>query len=162
MLTPEEKQRIEAEEKYRAEIRERQSTDAGIKNTKAIVKGCGCLALGILMTGATCGYFLSKPHKGERDISRQQYGDLWPLTVETGRLACRGNAVTFTDDRGTIYFLNGVAKMRNLGIDIDPIWQDTEPYTFTDRETGKVTTFTNKKPMILISDGLNICKEDGT
>ena len=48
-------------------------------------------------------------------------GDAWPLTVEDGLIACQNQAVTFTTG-GVTYAVNGTAKDRGLGRDIDPIW----------------------------------------
>ncbi len=47
----------------------------------------------------------------------------WPLTVEQGTLFCDADAVTFVAD-GQTYALNGLARGRELGMDIDPIWID--------------------------------------
>lgn len=59
-------------------------------------------------------------------ISRESVGEDWPLTVESGIVACEGNngygAVSFTAD-GTTYGVNGVALQQGLPR-IDPIWAD--------------------------------------
>lgn len=100
------------------------------------------LALLVALGGAACG---SSDQTGSKDettetteapaddgaISRADLGEKWPLTVESGTLACDGVAegagdVTFTSE-GTTYALNGLAKgraARNGWAEIDPIWAD--------------------------------------
>lgn len=57
------------------------------------------------------------------EISREEYGEDWPFTVESGRLECwRGSAAVFVTD-GTVYQLNGVAKTMGHA-PINPIWRD--------------------------------------
>lgn len=59
-------------------------------------------------------------------ISRESFGEAWPLTVDSGVLACDGKdgvgSVTFTAD-GTTYGVNGTALGQGLPA-IDPIWAD--------------------------------------
>jgi hypothetical protein len=46
----------------------------------------------------------------------------WPLTVDQGVLACDLDAVTITAE-GAVYAINGLARQRELGDDLDPIWK---------------------------------------
>lgn len=62
---------------------------------------------------------------GEQEVTRADFGDEWPLTVEGGTLRCDGEAVTFEAD-GTTYAVNGMATSRDAGADIDPIWAPGE------------------------------------
>lgn len=59
-------------------------------------------------------------------VSRESMGDEWPLTVDSGVLACDGKdgfgSVTFTVD-GTTYGVNGIAMGQGLPA-MDPIWAD--------------------------------------
>lgn len=55
-------------------------------------------------------------------VTRADFGDEWPLTVEEGELACEADAVTFTTG-GTTYGVNGLAIGRGHP-EIDPIWAD--------------------------------------
>ena len=58
-----------------------------------------------------------------RQISRSEFGDTWPFTVESGELACVGpgkNVVLTTG--GTTYGVNGTAKSRYPTV--DPIWKE--------------------------------------
>jgi hypothetical protein len=61
------------------------------------------------------------------DVSRSQFeadGKVWPLTVDSGTLACEpGSRITFEAD-GTTYAVNGLAKGDGSYADIDPIWAD--------------------------------------
>lgn len=58
-------------------------------------------------------------------ISRQEYGDRWPFTVEEGILDWEatptGTAVTFTAN-GVTYAVNGTAMTAGKYADIEPIW----------------------------------------
>lgn len=60
-------------------------------------------------------------------ISRSQYGKRWPLRVDSGTVSCNDGAITFTDNHGTIYWVNGTAgdEAKEEGWrDIHPIWAD--------------------------------------
>ena len=64
---------------------------------------------------------------GGEEISRQDLGKDWPLTVDSGTLHCERvglDAVTFTADDGTTYAVNGAAKGTDEWPDIDRIWAD--------------------------------------
>lgn len=81
-----------------------------------------------------------------KEVSANQYGDAWPLTVDSGTLACDGGAVTFTTTDGTVYPVNGTAmdQMQD-GPDLHDIWAN-------DPEVKG-----EKKYMVLIDDGLKLC-----
>lgn len=55
-----------------------------------------------------------------RTVSRADLGQSWPLTVESGALACTGGAITI-DVGGTKYAVNGTAKSTGA-LDITPVW----------------------------------------
>ena len=57
------------------------------------------------------------------DISKNDLGEDWPLTVDAGTLSCENGAVTF-ESGGTQYAVNGMAGSRDIGVDIEPIWAD--------------------------------------
>lgn len=56
-------------------------------------------------------------------VSRAQYGDRWPFTVESGYIDCDppGAAIFRTDS--LTYGLNGWAKSRGFA-DVRPVWRD--------------------------------------
>jgi hypothetical protein len=91
--------------------------------------GCGCLAA-ILLIGilfGACSYFSdddSTPRRADRTITvtAAEYGDEWPLTVDSGVLQCQGNAASIRTPRG-VYALNGFALQEGLPR-LDPIWRD--------------------------------------
>lgn len=69
------------------------------------------------MERVTAGSLLRamRPKRRERrgiTVSRAQYGDAWPLTIESGILACDGpgSAVTLIVPGGKRYALNGRAR----------------------------------------------------
>ncbi len=71
------------------------------------------------------------------EISREEYGENWPFTVDSGRLECwRGPAAVFVTD-GTVYQLNGVAKQMGHA-PIDPIWRDNPAIPGTKISLGPV------------------------
>ncbi len=56
------------------------------------------------------------------EVSAEEFGAEWPLTVPAGELRCEdGSSVTFTHD-GTTYAVNGTARGTGRWPDIDPIW----------------------------------------
>jgi hypothetical protein len=63
---------------------------------------------------------------GAEEVSRGDFGEDWPLTVDSGVLACQGaGAVTFTALDGTTYAVNGLAQSATPYPEIDPIWADS-------------------------------------
>lgn len=55
-------------------------------------------------------------------VTQQEFGADWPLTVSSGTLRCEGaGAVLFRSPDGTDYAVNGTALTAGYG-DIDPIW----------------------------------------
>jgi Protein of unknown function (DUF2511) len=54
-----------------------------------------------------------------KQVTRQELGNRWPLTVESGRVNCDHGALVFAH-HGTIYALNGVALGKGC-LRIDPI-----------------------------------------
>lgn len=66
----------------------------------------------------------------QRVVSRSDFGDAWPLTVESGTLRCEpGRAVVFRSPDGTDYAVNGSA-MDGRYRDIEAIWAaNTDPAT---------------------------------
>jgi hypothetical protein len=81
---------------------------------------------------------------GTRHITRADYGDEWPLTVESGTLSCQpGGAIVFTAEDGTAYGVNGLAADF---AEIDSIWADNP---------SGVTPKLNIGP--LIEDGQELC-----
>ena len=58
-------------------------------------------------------------------VSRSDFGEDWPLTVDSGTLQCEGaGAVTFTTEDGTTYAVNGLASGMDRWPEIDSIWAD--------------------------------------
>ena len=58
----------------------------------------------------------------EREVSAECI-EPWPLTVDSGTLACNAASVTIVAD-GTVWAVNGMASTRDDGAEIDPIWAD--------------------------------------
>ncbi len=84
----------------------------------------------------------------QREVSRADLGDDWPLTVESGVLRCEGSAVTL-ESGGTVYYLNGTAKGRGIGEDPASIWADDE--------ANKMGL--KKSLATLVIMGLDLCNE---
>lgn len=63
--------------------------------------------------------------RGRVFVSREEFGDRWPLTVERGEVWCVDClAAIFRDpETNTLYGLNGIADSRGAE-DIRPIWRD--------------------------------------
>ncbi len=61
--------------------------------------------------------------RNSREVSRSEFGERWPFTVDRGVVRCDNNAITFATD-GNVYAVNGVAKSRGIAA-IEPIWRAT-------------------------------------
>lgn len=70
----------------------------------------------LVLTGLCCG-----PAPETRQVSTADFGDGWPLTVESGLLRCRAGAVTF-ETGGRVYAVNGRAMSDTRNLDIGRIW----------------------------------------
>ena len=57
-------------------------------------------------------------------MTRQELGDRWPLTVDSGHVDCESGALVFRHD-GTTYALNGTALGKGHP-GIDPIWNNED------------------------------------
>lgn len=83
-------------------------------------------------------------------VSRAELGEEWPLTVEEGTLRCDGakeaGAVFFEAD-GRVYPVNGIARGRTDGPEIDGIWADDPDFAGAKKNIG-----------ILIERGLELCE----
>lgn len=90
----------------------------------------------------------------ERTVSRADYGNDWPLTVESGTLRCDPpSAVTFTTEDRTTYWINGTAASMADGngwLDVEAIWADDPDPTYEGLDL-KISIGP------LIDDGLTLC-----
>ena len=60
-------------------------------------------------------------------ITKMDFGDKWPFTVNEGRLECEGFAVIFHAN-GKAYGVNGAATGQKKYSDIKEIWADDPKY----------------------------------
>ncbi len=60
-------------------------------------------------------------------VSRQQFGDKWPLTVESGEVECLKGFIILFHTSGKTYALNGGAIDSGYSR-IEPIWQNDPQY----------------------------------
>jgi len=80
------------------------------------------LILSLAVTLMACGQ-PSSPSPAGIQVTRAQYGDRWPFTIESGYLDCiPPGAVVFRSQSGA-YAVNGLAESRGFA-DVDPIWRD--------------------------------------
>jgi hypothetical protein len=56
-------------------------------------------------------------------VTKSQYGDDWPFTIESGYVESVDYAVVFHGCNGTTYALNGIARGQGVYEEIDPIWK---------------------------------------
>ena len=84
-----------------------------------------CLGLSACGSASSADGAKSEDGHPKGYVSRATLGADWPLTTNDGVLACEGSggvgSATITTD-GTKYALNGIAKGRKDGADIDPVW----------------------------------------
>lgn len=57
------------------------------------------------------------------EVTEKEYGDDWPLTVESAELRCEEPSVVIAEADGTTYALNGAAQQEGYP-PVDPIWRD--------------------------------------
>lgn len=83
----------------------------------------GALVAAIALVGACSAPTPAAPTEQPGLVTRAQFGDRWPLTVDSGVLRCEaGHAVVFTAPSGRDYGVNGAAGNYP---DISPIWADS-------------------------------------
>jgi hypothetical protein len=98
------------------------------------------LAVAVLVVLAGCG------QDDERlELSREQLGEQWPLTVERGVLACEDRDLTITAD-GTTYALGAGGDGTGRGEPIDPVHAEDEELPGARKSLGP-----------LISRALELC-----
>jgi hypothetical protein len=130
-----------------------------------------CLAFGMCVALSACGDAASvksasqtAPSRDPGAISRADLAEKWPLTVESGILACkvldvkgytgpRLTAVTFTSG-GVTYAVNGVALSHRVGPDIDAIWAPGDPIWINDPQTKKKVNLGPPKKILVCSSTL--------
>lgn len=89
----------------------------------------GVLAIGTFVTSREpSGGRTSSPQPGF--VSRSDFGEKWPLTVDAGVLQCSGSAVTLTVGAKT-FALNGRARGMSRFADIASIVKPTPPGPYT-------------------------------
>jgi len=96
------------------------------------------LAVGLLLSGCSQSppVAVSSPSEahtgGSQDVTQQEFGDAWPLTVSRAVVGCKPlyppatNIVDlFVNDNGTLYGLNGTALGHPDGAykDLHAIWK---------------------------------------
>ncbi len=80
--------------------------------------------------------FLSGCSKPGLKLTEEQYGDKWPLTVSSGYVECKNNAVIFHSN-GNTYAVNGVAKSQGYS-EINAIWKNDPDFFEMAAEIAKV------------------------
>jgi hypothetical protein len=81
-------------------------------------------------------------------VSRADFGEEWPLTVDSGVLSCEGaGSVYFTADDGRRYAVNGTAMTAGDAQRIDAIWADDPTGLSPKKNIGP-----------LIDTGLKLCE----
>lgn len=95
------------------------------RDNRTAVFGCltilAIVALGIwgyrsLLSGSNMP---SASHQVE--ITREEFGDKWPFTVEGGTLSCRGSNEVYFTVNGVTYAVNGAARNSKRYAEIDEI-----------------------------------------
>ena len=108
-------------------------------------RGCGVFFLAT-MAFVVVVAVLAAVDKDQQAISRADYGDDWPFTVEEGTLICDLRQVTFAHD-GVVYGLNRTARATGLYEDIAPLQVED-----ASSEDGR------KSLEPLVEDGRDLCR----
>ena len=77
-------------------------------------------------------------------VSRDQFGDEWPLTVEIGEVECIDGFVAVFHQNGKAWALNGAAQTRGYP-EIDPIWRDNPSIPGAKVDIGVLTELALKQ-----------------
>lgn len=97
------------------------------------------------------GFSNSNAAGNSREVTRKEFGEKWPLTVDKGVIECRqsfgpkSGVVVFVAG-GKTYALNGLAKSRKFA-DIEPIWRPNPDIPQLKMDIGR-----------LIEEALKLCK----
>lgn len=92
---------------------------------------------------------MADPEPGE--VTREEYGEDWPLTVDEAKVRCEGAMAVVVEADGETYALNGVARQAGYP-NVDPIWRD-HPDVPDGMDPWKV----NIGPLIDL--GLELCED---
>lgn len=126
-----------------------------------MVRLSGTLFIGLSVLLVGC----SKPGL---ELTEQQYGTKWPLTVSSGRVECKNNAVIFHTS-GKEYGVNGMAKGRGY-TPIDLIWKDDPAFFEMVEEVAKIKNISSEDALKfmgrptkisigpILDSGLKLCK----
>lgn len=113
-------------------------------------------------------FFLSGCSKPGLELTKEQYGDKWPLTVSSGHIECKNNAVIFHSD-GKTYAVNGVARAQGYS-EINTIWKDDPAFFKMAAEIAKAKDSTVDEVLRglgsptkisigpILDSGLKLCK----
>lgn len=86
------------------------------------IVGTGCLILGLIpIVLFVVSYATATPNRVY--VSRSEFGNRWPLTVDSGEIECIDGFVLVFHHGGKTYQLNGAATARGYPA-INPIWRD--------------------------------------
>ena len=86
----------------------------------------------------------------EAEVSREEFGSKWPLTVDRGVLSCNGSNGTgqvFFTAGGKTYAVNGLARGTKKYPSVDEIWADNPAGPGPKKDIGP-----------LIERGLQLCR----
>ena len=86
----------------------------------------------------------------EAEVSREEFGAKWPLTVDRGVLSCNGSNGTgqvFFTAGGKIYAVNGLARGTKKYPPVDEIWADNPAGPGPKKDIGPI-----------IERGLKLCR----
>lgn len=133
-----------------AELAEARSTlieSRRVRHRRLVVLGAAAV---VLIVCAVLAFVLfagggEEAHAHTRVVSKAEFGQRWPLTVEKGELRCNKGAVTIVVD-GKPYALNAKAQNRHLGGALGPLWAPNPKLEGARMSTGE-----------LIGHGLKLC-----
>ena len=62
----------------------------------------------------------------ELKLSKYKFGKEWPFICDEVRIFSNQHKAVWIEKDGIKYNVNGIASNCNIGIDLNPIWKDTE------------------------------------
>ena len=106
-------------------------------------------SLAILLVPCLAVVACQSTEANSQPVSRANFGEEWPLTVDSGVLSCEGaGSVYFTADDGRRYAVNGTAMTAGDAQRINAIWADNPTGLSPKKNIGP-----------LIDGGLKLCED---
>lgn len=80
-------------------------------------------------------------------LKKSQFGEKWPFLPEKVKVVIK-NKAAYIVNNDVKYNLNGIASNQNIGIDLNPIWEDNPEIPGTKKSLSKIFMFLMDKGVL--------------